>query len=273
MAYFATEDFTKLYYEVVGAGDPLVFIHGWSCSTKTFAPVVKELRKQYQCISYDHRGHGASSAPKGGFTIDQLGRDLNALLDYLGLEKVVLIGHSMGAATIYSYVKQFGCDRLKKVVLMDMSPKLVNEGDWDAGLLCGAYKMSDYLSDMELMSMSLSDFMWRFWKLVLPDFGALPEELKELVAPGLVGVNDHQALICFWNSMMYNDYREDIKAITVPVSYFLPDNPLYSIKTAEFIKANASAPVEIVTFENSTHMIQEEHVEKTIAEIDRFVKM
>jgi pimeloyl-ACP methyl ester carboxylesterase len=251
----------------------MIFIHGWSCSTKTFAPVVQGLRGKYKCISYDHRGHGASSAPNGGYTVDQLGRDLNALLDYLDLGKVTLVGHSMGAATIFSYVKQFGCDRLKKVVLMDMSPKLINEGDWDAGLLCGDYTMSDYMSDMELLSTALGDFMWRFWRLVLPAFAALPEEMKELVAPGLVGVNNAHALTCLWHSMMYTDYREAVKAIAVPVSYFLPDNPLYGIKTAEFIKVNAAAPVEIITFENSTHMIPDEHAEKAAAEIDRFMKM
>ncbi|MBF4694682.1 alpha/beta fold hydrolase [Fusibacter ferrireducens] len=272
MPYYVTIDNTKLYYEVRGEGKPLIFIHGWSCSTESFATIVEDLRNKYQCISYDHRGHGASSMPQGGFTITQLAKDLRELIEYLNLNDIVLVGHSMGAATIFSYISQFDCDRISKIVLLDMSPKLLNDENWNAGLLSGQYKMNDYMEDMEIIGQSLSEFMWKFWRMALPEFEALPETLKDLVAPGLVGVNNPHALACLWHSMLHLDYRDSIKKITVPALYFLPDHPLYSRETAEFIKNNSSSTVDIVAFENCTHMIMDDQSQKTIDEIDHFIK-
>lgn len=81
MGYLAMQDYAKMYYEIQGKGQPIIFIHGWSCSTETFAPMVEILKKDYRCISYDQRGHGASSRPTKGLTITQLGRDLRELID------------------------------------------------------------------------------------------------------------------------------------------------------------------------------------------------
>jgi pimeloyl-ACP methyl ester carboxylesterase len=272
MSYYATLDNAKLYYEVRGTGKPVVFIHGWSCSTETFAPIVEELKGKYKCISYDHRGHGASSLPVGGFTITQLGKDLKELIDYLDINDVVLVGHSMGAATIYSYISQFGCERLSKAILIDMSPKLLNDDNWKAGLLSGQYKISDYMNDMDIMSQSMGDFMWKFWRLVLPEFDALPETMKELVAPGLVGINNPHALISLWHSMMYLDYRDSIKNFTIPVAYFIPEKPLYPMETAEFIKKESVYEVDIVEFKDCTHMLPVEKVELTSKAIENFIE-
>lgn len=271
MSYYATLDNTKLYYEVQGKGTPIVFIHGWSCSTETFAPIVKILKEKHKCISYDHRGHGASTLPTGGFTVTQLGKDLEELLDYLDLKDVILVGHSMGASTIFSYISQFGCSRISKCVFIDMSPKLLNDSSWDAGLLSGAYTLNDYMSDMDLLSQSPTDFMWRFWKLALPEFAGLSEDLKDLIAPGLMGINNPHALISLWHSIMYLDYREDMKKIETPVAYFMPNIPLYPLKTAEFIKSNSSAQVDIIKFEDCTHMLPVEKPAEVAEAICTFI--
>jgi len=272
MPYYVTSDNTKLYYEEKGDGKPILFIHGWSCSTASFEPVVSILKKSYHCISYDHRGHGASSFTQGGYTVDQLARDLNELILFLGIEKVNLVGHSMGASTIYSYVDQFGCEKINKIVLLDMSPKLLNDETWHKGLLRGQYFIDDLMSDLSLMSQDMSLFMWRFWRLVNPKFAALPETMKASVAPGLIGENHPHTLICLWHSILYSDYREALKKISVPTLYGLPDYPLYDEATAEYIQTNIDAPVEIILFEKSTHMIQEEHPQKTAYIMDQFIK-
>lgn len=272
MSYYATLDNTKLYYEVVGEGKPIIFIHGWSCSTETFAPIIDHLRDSYKCISYDHRGHGASSLALGGYTVTQLAKDLKELILYLDLDEIVLVGHSMGAATIFSYIEQFGSDRISKTVLIDMSPKLLNDENWQAGLLAGKYTIDDYMSDMDLLSQSTVDFMWRFWRIVLPEFAAIPEEMKDLVAPGLLGVNNPHALVTLWHSIMYLDYRKSIEKFDIPVAYFIPEKPLYPIETAQFIKDNASTnQVEIVSFKNCTHMLPVEKPEEVAEKIRKFI--
>lgn len=177
----------------------------------------------------------------------------------------------MGGATIYSYISQFGCDKLSKVVIIDISPKLVNNEEWKAGCVCGKYSEKDYWEDMELMGQDIGQFMWKFWRIVLPDFAKMPNELGELIGPGLIGENNEHVLISLWHSMFYLDYRDTIKDITVPTAYFLPGHGLYPKESAEFIKNNASANVKIVEFPDCSHMIPVEAVEHSIKEIDSFI--
>ncbi len=253
MAYFATEDNTRLYYQVEGSGQPVVFIHGWSCSHLNWVDVIKQLKGSYQCISYDHRGHNASECADQGYTTTQLGRDLRALIEYLDLNDVILVGHSMGGHVIFSYVSQFGCDRISKIAILDMSPKLITDDVWESGAF-GNYTVDDFHNDMEMLAQQPTDFMWKFWRLLLPDFAALPETMKDLVAPGLKGTNHSLPLLALWQSMFTRDYRETVKQITVPTLYIIPEKPIYPMSAAEYVAKNVSAPAEISIFEGCTHM-------------------
>ncbi len=66
--------------------------------------------------------------PKIHLNIQSLAKDLNELIEYLNLNEITLIGHSLGAGTIYNYINQFGTSKIKRIVAVDMSPYLRNEG-------------------------------------------------------------------------------------------------------------------------------------------------
>lgn len=68
--------------------------------------------------------------------IKRLGQDLNEIINVLDLDEITLIGHSMGAATIYNYINQFGCYKVKRNVASDMSPYMRNNG-WHGGIAQG----------------------------------------------------------------------------------------------------------------------------------------
>lgn len=157
----------------------------------------------------------------------QFARDLNELIDYLGLKNVILVGHSMGGYTIYEYIKQFGCSNLKSVFILDMSPKVTCDDEWKYGAF-GTYDSKCMVEDLGLISQDLTKFMMKFWRLVLPDFAALPNSMDDLVAPGLKGANHTLPLLGLWHAMFTTDYRDVIPAITVPVGYALPETPIYS---------------------------------------------
>ena len=101
-------DGTHLHVEVHGpAGAPtVVLIHGWTCNTSFWAPVIRALREGapgLRVVAYDQRGHGASEAPgKGRYSVPILVEDLTAVLEATLAEgeRAVLAGHSMGAMTI-----------------------------------------------------------------------------------------------------------------------------------------------------------------------------
>jgi pimeloyl-ACP methyl ester carboxylesterase len=80
-----------------GQGEPtLLFLHYWGGSSRTWGPVISDLRTDFRCVAYDHRGWGDSDKPETGYSIECLAKDAEALIQALGLCRYVLIGHSMG---------------------------------------------------------------------------------------------------------------------------------------------------------------------------------
>lgn len=87
------------YYRTGGNKSPLVLAHGLTDSGLCWAPLVRTLEADYDCIMMDARGHGWSDAPDSGYTNDNHAADYAALIQSLGLDKPALIGHSMGGGT------------------------------------------------------------------------------------------------------------------------------------------------------------------------------
>ncbi|KON83488.1 alpha/beta hydrolase [Sporosarcina globispora] len=87
---------TKLYYEVKGSGKPIIFTHGHSMYHKQWDPQVEYFSKFYQTITWDVRGHGYSSLPKGKIEPDDFSKDLVSLMDHLRIKSSYLCGLSMG---------------------------------------------------------------------------------------------------------------------------------------------------------------------------------
>ncbi len=83
----------ELYYEDRGTGTPVVLIHGWPLSARSWENQVPALVEAgYRVIAYDRRGFGSSSQPWEGYDYDTLTSDLDALLQKLDLREVTLVG-------------------------------------------------------------------------------------------------------------------------------------------------------------------------------------
>lgn len=109
----------NIYYEDLGKGKPVVFIHGWPLSGSMWEYQVTQLTQQgLRCIIYDRRGFGRSDRPFAGYDYDTMAADLKALLDTLNLEGVTLVGFSMGGGEIAKYFSKYGRERVTKVVLV-----------------------------------------------------------------------------------------------------------------------------------------------------------
>lgn len=95
----------KLHVVDTGAGEPtIVFIHGLGGDHAVWDAQVAHLRGRYRLVTYDQRGHGASTpATADGYTVDALTDDLEAVSRALDLGPIVLVGHSMGGGVITTY--------------------------------------------------------------------------------------------------------------------------------------------------------------------------
>ncbi|MES1222979.1 MAG: alpha/beta hydrolase, partial [Bacteroidota bacterium] len=97
---------TRLYYEIRGEGQPLVFIHDFSLDHRMWDNQFYYFSKWYQCIRYDLRGYGQSALP--GTQYYSFHNDLNSLLNSLHIdEPVILVGLSMGGLVAVNFALQF----------------------------------------------------------------------------------------------------------------------------------------------------------------------
>lgn len=95
VAYSA--DGTPISYEVYGTGDPaLIFVHGWSCDSRYWREQIPEFSKKYRVVVLDLAGHGHSGISRKHYSSSAFGEDVKAVVEAVGSEKNILIGHSMG---------------------------------------------------------------------------------------------------------------------------------------------------------------------------------
>jgi pimeloyl-ACP methyl ester carboxylesterase len=85
-----------LYYECHGKGKPLMLIAGLACDSQSWQPVVEDLSRRYLVILVDNRGAGRTKPHDVEINIQSIADDCIALIEYLGLSSVTLLGHSMG---------------------------------------------------------------------------------------------------------------------------------------------------------------------------------
>ena len=113
----------ELHYEDYGSGKPVVLIHGWPLSGRSWEAQVPALvQAGYRVITYDRRGFGKSSQPWTGYDYDTFAADLDSLLTQLDLNGVTLVGFSMGGGEVARYIGRFGTKRIAKAVFAAAVP-------------------------------------------------------------------------------------------------------------------------------------------------------
>ncbi len=120
----------EIHYEDHGSGRPIVLIHGYPLDGNSWERQERELLAAgYRVISYDRRGFGRSSQPTVGYDYDTFAADLNALLDKLALDDVVLGGFSMGTGEVTRYLGRYGSGRVRKAALLGVIPPFLLKTD------------------------------------------------------------------------------------------------------------------------------------------------
>ena len=131
----SADDGEQLHIRLSGSGTPILLLHGWTSSHAAWAPLIKPLAGQHRLLRPDARGHGghplsATRAPD----VRRLARDVINLLDHYEIGRVVAVGHSMGALTLWQCIRDFGCERFSHLAFIDQSPKLLTDDIWSGGI-------------------------------------------------------------------------------------------------------------------------------------------
>ena len=112
-------DGVPIAYAVEGEGPTaVVLLHGWSCDRTYWREQIEALLANYQVVTIDLAGHGASGVERATWTLPAFGDDVKAVVEALSLERVVLVGHSMGAAAALEAARRLG-DSVLGVVAVD----------------------------------------------------------------------------------------------------------------------------------------------------------
>lgn len=91
----------SIYYEVYGEGKPLFLLHGYTLSSESWLPYVKDFDQEYEVYLVDLTGHGKSESFKEALSIKSVAEDLDSLIEYLQLDKIKAIGFSFGGDVLY----------------------------------------------------------------------------------------------------------------------------------------------------------------------------
>lgn len=120
----------ELHYTDQGSGSPVVLIHGWPLSGRSWENQVPALIEAgHRVITYDRRGFGDSSQPWSGYDYDTFAADLDALLTHLDLSDVTLVGFSMGGGEVARYVGRHGTGRIARTVFAAAVPPYLYQSD------------------------------------------------------------------------------------------------------------------------------------------------
>ncbi len=205
----------NLFYEDLGRGKPVVFIHGWPLNHAMWEYQLSELpMHNFRCIAYDRRGFGKSDYPWENYDYDTLADDLKALLDHLHLTEVTLVGFSMGGGEIARYIGKHGVDKISKVVLISaVTPFMLKTDGNPEGVDKEVF--DEMIENIEKDRPAfLEDFGKKFYGVSL---------FNEAVSEPMLAWNQ---MLCLMSSQKatkecvrsfsQTDFRDDLLKITVP---------------------------------------------------------
>jgi 3-oxoadipate enol-lactonase/4-carboxymuconolactone decarboxylase len=126
---FAVSEGCRIYYRLEGApgGPPLVLVHSLGTDHGMWNPQMPALLRRFRVLRLDLRGHGASDAPSGEYTIPQLGRDVLAVTNAVGVARFAYGGLSLGGM-IGQWLGANAGDRIDRMVLANTSPRMADPG-------------------------------------------------------------------------------------------------------------------------------------------------
>jgi non-heme chloroperoxidase len=126
MPTITTKDGTQIYYKDWGAGQPIVFSHGWPLTADDWdSQMLFFGQRGYRVIAHDRRGHGRSTQTWDGNEMDTYADDLATLTEKLDLREAIHVGHSTGGGEVARYVARYGARRVAKAALISAVPPLM----------------------------------------------------------------------------------------------------------------------------------------------------
>jgi non-heme chloroperoxidase len=245
----------ELHYTDVGSGRPVVLIHGWPLSGRSWESQVPALVDAgHRVITYDRRGFGSSSQPWNGYDYDTFAADLSALLEHLDVRDVVLVGFSMGTGEVTRYLGRYGSARVAKAVLLGAIPPFLLKRDDNPEGVDGQVFEDMKAGIVKDRYVHLKNFLDNFYNVDV----LAPERVSDQAWQASFNVSaasgPHATYACV--DSWLTDFRDDLPRIDVPtlVVHGTEDRILPIEATADRLP-DLIADVRLVRVEGGPHNI------------------
>jgi pimeloyl-ACP methyl ester carboxylesterase len=260
-----------LYYEDHGTGKPVVMVHGWPLSVRSWEKQVPALLDAgHRVITYDRRGFGDSSKPTSGYDYDTFVQDLHKLVTQLDLRDFALVGFSMGGGEVARYLGKYGSERVSNAVFISSIPPFLlktigNPEGVEGAVFEGIEKAID--SDRPAF---LSRFLADFYNVDNLGGTLISDQAVQLSWNIAVGASPLGTRSCV--SAWLTDFREELKRIDIPTLVIHGDAdrilPISATgkRTAELVRES-----KLVVIEGGPHGITWTHAAKVNQDLLRFL--
>lgn len=253
MPKFISND-AEINYQTFGdASQPaIIFSNSLGTQLNMWQPQISFFEKKFYVICYDTRGHGASSAPQGPYSIEQLGTDVVHLLDHLNIEKASFCGISMGGLT-GQWLAIHHPERFNHVIVCNTAAKIGQEQAWN--------DRAQLVREQGLKPIAETAASRWFTEPFIRSNTAIVESLSNDLG---AGSPEGYASCC--EALAKADVREQLKNITIPTLVVAGQkDPVTTVADAQYlvnqipnsqlIEINASHISNIECPENFSHAL------------------
>jgi 3-oxoadipate enol-lactonase len=219
-------DGCPLHVEVLGRESAPVLMLSNSLGTTLhmWDEQMKPFTEHFRVVRYDRRGHGKSACPKGPYTMEQLGRDVLAILDALGIEKANWCGLSMGGM-VGMWLGANAPDRFEKIILSNTAAYYADKGPWNTRIEKVREGGLGAIADMVMNVWFTEDFREREPAKI----DAMKHMLMQTPVEGYIGCCE---------AVRDMDHRELLGRIKAPTMVIAGrHDPATNLEAAEFIRS------------------------------------
>ncbi len=262
----------QIYYEDLGKGKPVIFIHGWPLSGSMWEYQITQLT-QYglRCITYDRRGFGKSDYPMNGYDYNTLAGDLKELIDELELTDITLVGFSMGGGEIAKYFSLYDGAGVTQVVLISaVVPLMLQTDNNPDGVPQEVFDTMTKAMTADRATF-LEGFNKDFYSVSITNIPVTDAYLNNSLNKAMT--SSPIATLACAKAFSSTDFREDIKTINVPTLIIHGDDD----KTVP-IKPTSEQTAQMISgsiykvYEGAPHGLWFTHKEKLNKDLIDFIQ-
>lgn len=198
-----------------GAGRPILFLHGWACHGGFFAPQLEGLSSEARVLAPDLVANASAGGAAAAPSIEQIADACADLIAERNLRDIVLAGWSMGAIVAWSLIERHGLGRIAGLVVIDISPRILNDACWRLGTRDGldAARSRRFETVMQRDWPRIAE---RVGGAMLADGGQADPRLRAWCV-GEIRKGDPAVLAPLWHSLAAQDFRALLPRIDRPV--------------------------------------------------------